>query len=86
MLSVGAISVSKTVFALGKRWDGGGGWAKSRHDVHMVAVLVARFRWAISLLFWTNGYRNRSSAFVGAPFLPLETVFSQEKRSLVGEP
>ena len=39
---------------------------------------------AISLLFHTNGHRNRSS--VGAPFFGLETVFSRNKRSLVREP
>ena len=42
--------------------------------------------WTISHFVSTNGCRNHSSPLVGAPFLELLAVFSQEEYSLVGEP
>ena len=63
-----------------------------RHICNRAAVLASCGKdlvsagFVISLLFSSNGYRNHSSTLVGAPFLALKTVFSREKRSLVGEP
>ena len=42
--------------------------------------------WTISLIFIPNGHRKGSSAFVGALYLALQTVFCREKQSLIGEP
>ena len=57
-----------------------------------MAVLLAGCRkalvgtgWAISLLCCTNRYRKHSSCLIGAPFIALQAVFSQDELSLVGE-
>ena len=77
MLSVGAICFEDRFCASKMGGIGEGGQAYSRHAVHMEAVLAGCRKalvgtgWTISLLFNTNGCRNSSSAFVGAPFLAL---------------
>ena len=75
MLSVGAIRFEDGFCASKKGGIGGGGWAYSRHAVHM-AVALAGCRmalvgtgWTLSHLVSTNWHRNNSSPLVGLPFL-----------------
>ena len=49
-------------------------------------IALVTTSWTISHLVGTNRRRNYSSPLVGAPFLVLQAVFSQEKHSLVREP
>lgn len=60
-----------------------------RHTCNRVAVLTSCGKDLVRTGFTisrSNRYRNHSSTLVGAPFLALKTVFSREKRSLVGKP
>ena len=69
-----------------------GGQVSARGAVHMAAALAGCRKalvgtgWTISHLVDTNGHRKGYSAFLGAPFLALQAVFSQEEHLLVRGP
>ena len=84
--------VLKIGFALARKGGiGEGGWAYSRHAMHMAAVLagcrmaLVSTSWTTSHPVGTNGCRNHSSHLVGSLFLVKLAVFGQECW-LVGEP
>ena len=74
MLSVGTICFEDRFCASKKGGIGGGGWAYSRHAVHMAAAMagcrtaLVGTDWTISHLISTNGCGNHSSPLGGAPF------------------
>ena len=87
MLSVGTIRFEDSI----KGGIGGDGQVSAQGAVHM-ATALAGCRKALVGTGWTishpdtNGHRKGYSAFLGAPFLALQAVFSQEKHLLVGGP
>ena len=74
MLSVGAICFKDRFCASEQGGIGGGGWAKSRHDMHMVAVLVGLYKGFGGLFLSFSAQMGIETAplpLVGAPFLAL---------------
>ena len=64
-------SVLKTGFVLAKGWDRGSHDMLCTWQLSWLAVERPWLALAGPFLFSTNGHRNRSSAFVGPPFLAL---------------
>ena len=92
-----AQSVLKIGFALAKK-VGWGGRVSAQDAMHMAAALAGCRKALVGTgcrkalvgtgfgISAQTGIDKASSAFLGAPFLALLAVFSQEKRSLVGGP
>ena len=83
-----AQSVLKIGFALAKK-VGWGGRVSAQDAMHMAAVLAGCRKALVGTGFGISaqtGIDKASSVFLGAPFLALLAVFSQEKRSLVRGP
>ena len=82
MLSVGAIHFEDRFCASRKGGIEGGGWVHRSALKHMVGVAAAcrkalvNDRWAICLLFCTNGCRKHSFYLVGTPFLAIYRRYS----------
>ena len=79
-LKIGFMLASK------KGGKGGGGRVSAWGAVHIAAALTG-YKKALVGTGWVFPMAEKgSSTFVGTPFLPLQTIFSWEKHSLVGQP